>query len=203
MYVRYTRTIADRHSDVLPALVESVRTSWITTFQSAAVVSSLLAGVSGGLLSAINDDYDSVAQFRESIRSFLYIAAFGAILLNISATMTSLVLIERLSGLQWNAAKRHWAANNGFVVNFDGVSLLSDFGVHKLWRYLIWHWLISLIAGMWCMLFEIIMFVWVSQKTTNAAKIAMTCFMVFTALPLIIIQSLPIRTLLKAAGRDK
>ncbi|KAF8900564.1 hypothetical protein CPB85DRAFT_157604 [Mucidula mucida] len=141
----------------------------------------------------------SVPQAR-CIRSFLYIAAFGAILLNISATMTSLVLIERLSGLQWNAAKRHWAANNGFVVNFDGVSLLSDFGVHKLWRYLIWHWLISLIAGMWCMLFEIIMFVWVSQKTTNAAKIAMTCFMVFTALPLIIIQSLPIRTLLKAAG---
>ncbi len=28
--------------------------------------------------------------------------------------------------------KRHWAANNGFVVNFDGVNLLSDFGVHKL-----------------------------------------------------------------------
>ncbi|KAF9001626.1 hypothetical protein BDZ89DRAFT_1169938 [Hymenopellis radicata] len=126
-------------SYVLPALVESVRTSWITTFQSAAVVSSLLAGVSGGLLSAINDDYDSVAQFRESIRSFLYIASFGAILLNISATMTSLVLIERLSGLQWSAAKRHWVANHGFAVNFDGVELLSVFGVHRLWRYLIWH----------------------------------------------------------------
>ncbi len=170
-----------------------------------------------GLLSAINDDYDSVVQVRQSVRSSLYIAAFGAIFLNVGATILPLPLIERLSGLQWNAAKRHWAANNRFIVNFDGVSLLSHFGVDKSWRYLIWHCerrsssfiskltlcqgLISLIAGMWCMLFEIIVFVWVSQKTTNAAKIAMTCFMVFTALPLIFIQLLPIRKLFKAADQ--
>ncbi|KAF8920246.1 hypothetical protein CPB85DRAFT_1274105 [Mucidula mucida] len=154
----------------LPPLVESVRTSWITTFQSAAVVSSLLAAVAGGLF-------------------FLYIASFGAIIFNISATMTSLVLMNPS------------VLKEGEIMNFDRVALLSMFGVHQIWSYFIWHWLLSLILGMWCILFEIIVFVWVSQKTTTAARATMTCAMVFTAIPLVIIQFLPIKSMFEALRR--
>ncbi len=101
--------------------------------------SSLLAAVAGGLLSAINDDHDSFDNSHESLRSFLYIASFGAIIFNISATMTSLVLIERLCGLQWTAAGDPSLPKSGRLMNFDGVDLLSRFGVRKLWRYFIWH----------------------------------------------------------------
>ncbi|KAF9046903.1 hypothetical protein BDZ89DRAFT_1033668 [Hymenopellis radicata] len=158
----------------LPPLVESVRASWITTFQSAAVV--LGASV------AINDDHDSFANSRESLRSFLYIASFGAIIFNISATMTSLVLIERLCGLEWTAAGISDAPKEG-TLSMDGIELLSRFGCIQYGHILSGILnicrlgLLSLILGMWCMLLEIIVFVWVSQKTTTAVKATMTCAM--------------------------
>ncbi|KAK0469203.1 uncharacterized protein EV420DRAFT_14437 [Desarmillaria tabescens] len=160
----------------LPSLVEYNRQGWQTTCSSAAVVTSLLAAVATGLLSAVNDvvnDGDFKQKANPHVLDFLYVGSFGAIILNASATVTSLFLIDELGDLPTLASDLD-KPKDGFAP--DNTDILVYYGLGNTWTWTRWHWIISLVLGAWCLFLQVIVFVYVTQ--TTSVKVVVTIFSV-------------------------
>ncbi|KAK0204758.1 hypothetical protein DFS33DRAFT_1382657 [Desarmillaria ectypa] len=125
----------------LPSLVEYTRQGWQSACSSAAVVTSLLAAVAAGLLSVVHD-------------------VFGAIILNASATITSLLLIDELGDLPDIASADPDKARVGVVD--ESLDLLVYYGMKKTWTWTRWHWIISFILGAWCLFAQVVVFACIS-----------------------------------------
>ncbi|KAK0235871.1 hypothetical protein EDD85DRAFT_618537 [Armillaria nabsnona] len=167
----------------LPSLVEYQLKGWQSTCSSAAVVTSLLAAVAAGLLSVINDVV-SVVEFKQTADphalTALQVMSFGAIILNASATITSLLLIDELGDLPDIASADPDKARAGLVE--ESRDLLVYYGMKKTWTWTRWHWIISLILGAWCLFAQVVVFVCISQ--TTAVKVIVTIAAVFAVLPM-------------------
>ncbi|SJL09604.1 uncharacterized protein ARMOST_12984 [Armillaria ostoyae] len=167
----------------LPSLVEYNWQGWQSTCSSAAVVTSLLAGVAASLLSVINDVV-SDADFKQTANPHalmaLQVMSFGAIIFNASATITSLLLIDELGDLPDIASADRDKVQAGFIE--ESRDLLVYYGMKKTWTWTRWHWIISLILGAWCLFAQVIVFVCISQ--TKAVKVIVTVAAVFAVLPM-------------------
>ncbi|KAK0485177.1 hypothetical protein IW261DRAFT_1417023 [Armillaria novae-zelandiae] len=166
----------------LPSLVEYHLNGWQSTCSSVAVVTSLLAGVAAGLLSVINDVV-SDADFKQTANphavAALQVTSFGAIVLNASATITSLLLIDELGDLPDIASANPDKPRAGFIESQD---LLVYYGMEKTWTWTRWHWIVSLILGAWCLFAQVVVFVCISQ--TKAVKVIVTVAAVYAVLPM-------------------
>ncbi|KAK0194354.1 hypothetical protein F5146DRAFT_1035496 [Armillaria mellea] len=166
----------------LPSLVEYNRQGWQTTCSSAAVVTSLLAAVAAGVLSAINDIVND-GNFKQTanphVLDFLYVASFGAIILNASATVTSLFLIDELADLPALASDLDKPKEGSVTSDTD---ILVYYGLGNMWTWTRWHWIISLVLGVWCLFLQVIVFVYITQ--TTPVKVMMTLATVFAVLPM-------------------
>ncbi|PBK84733.1 hypothetical protein ARMGADRAFT_942990, partial [Armillaria gallica] len=166
----------------LPSLVEYNRQGWQMTCSSAAIVTSLLAAVATGLLSAINDvvnagDFKQMA--NPHVLNFLYVASFGAIILNASATVTSLFLIDELGDLPTLASDLDKPKEGSLESDTD---ILVYYGLGSTWTWTRWHWIISLVLGVWCLFLQVIVFVYITQ--TTPVKVMMTLATIFAVLPM-------------------
>ncbi|KAK0469823.1 uncharacterized protein EV420DRAFT_68891 [Desarmillaria tabescens] len=167
----------------LPSLVEYTRQGWQSTCSSAAVVTSLLAAVAAGLLSVIHDvanDDDFKQNANPRALTAVYITSFGAIILNASATITSLLLIDELGDLPDIASADPDKPKAGFVN--ESQDLLVYYGMKRTWTWTRWHWIISLILGVWCLFTQVVIFACISQ--TKAVKVTVTAVTVFAVLPM-------------------
>ncbi|KAG9030822.1 hypothetical protein FRB95_003514 [Tulasnella sp. JGI-2019a] len=79
----------------LPALVESQRQGWIFSAQAAAVVSVLFCGAETQLIATIKGD--TPPEGAAGAYKFLLLLSYAAFLLNASATIASLLMIDRPS----------------------------------------------------------------------------------------------------------
>ncbi|KAK0223183.1 hypothetical protein IW262DRAFT_1295022 [Armillaria fumosa] len=165
----------------LPSLVEYHLNGWQSTCSSAAVVTSLLAGVAAGLLSVINDVV-SDADFKQTANphavAALQVTSFGAIILNASATITSLLLIDELGDLPDIASADPDKVPAGFIDKSK--DLLVYYGMKKTWTWTRWHWIVSLILGAWCLFAQVVVFVCISQ--TKAVKVIVTIAAIYAVL---------------------
>ncbi len=94
---------------------------------------SLLAAVAATLLSAINDvvnDGDFKQKENPNVLNFLYIASFGAIIFNASATFTFLLLIDELGVLPTLASNLDRPNAGGLDIDGD---ILVYYGLGKRW----------------------------------------------------------------------
>ncbi|KAK0451692.1 hypothetical protein EV421DRAFT_1056073 [Armillaria borealis] len=152
------------------------------TCSSAAIVTSLLAAVATGLLSAINDvvnDGDFKQMANPHVLNFLYVASFGAIILNASATVTSLFLIDELGDLPALASDLDKPKEGSLASDTD---ILVYYGLGSTWTWTRWHWIISLVLGVWCLFLQVIVFVYITQATP--VKVMMTLATIFAVLPM-------------------
>ncbi len=97
---------------------------------------SLLAAVAPGLLSAINDvvnDGDFKQKENPNLLKFPHIASFGAIIFDASATLTFLLLIDKLGDLPTLASNP-----NAGSLAIDG-DILVCYGLGKTWTRTQWH----------------------------------------------------------------
>lgn len=111
------------------------------SFSSAAVVTILLAAVAVGLLSAINDivnDGDFKETANPHVRNFLYIASFGAIILNASATVTFLLLIDELGDLPTLTSDLD-KPEGGSLASLADTDILVYYGLGITWTWARWH----------------------------------------------------------------
>ncbi len=96
--------------------------------------------MAAGLLSVINDVV-SDADFKQTANphalTALQVMSFGAIILNASATITSLLLIDELGELPDIASADPEKARAGFVEKSR--DLLVYYGMKKTWTWTRWH----------------------------------------------------------------
>ncbi len=161
---------------------------------------SLLAAVATGLLSAINDvvnDEDFKQMENPHVLNFLYVASFGAIILNASATVTSLFLIDELGDLPTLASDLDKPKEGSLASDTD---ILVYYGLGNTWTWTRWHCkcsmkyeynvttiycslgIISLVLGVWCLFLQVIVFVYITQ--TTPVKVMMTLATIFAVLPM-------------------
>ncbi|KAF5335979.1 hypothetical protein D9611_006285 [Ephemerocybe angulata] len=128
----------------LPSTVRSVRDGWQTTFQSAAVVSGLLAGVAAQLYGFFKDDgsyKDGSSRTREAI----VVLCYSAVFFNIGATISGFILIDGLGEIQYHAASLIKTKEDKEFST--ALKLLQHFGGGAKWHWLLVHWYISFVLG--------------------------------------------------------
>ncbi|TFY70605.1 hypothetical protein EVG20_g2401 [Dentipellis fragilis] len=169
---------------VLPPVIESIRTDWITSCQSAAVVSALFASIAAQLLSTMGLTGDSSSGVTNAAAlKALMVFAYSSLLLSCSATISSLILIDEFGELPMHAARTKDAPRREDTVGASTSELLEMFGARPKWKWVMYHWLVCLVAGICCMVMQIILYVWLTEGL--AVKIVLLLVTVFTVLPLL------------------
>ncbi|KAF9266643.1 hypothetical protein L218DRAFT_996803 [Marasmius fiardii PR-910] len=170
---------------VSPSLVEGVKSSWQASFQSAAVVSSLLAAVAAQLLAIISDDSFKEGKNPHAVDA-LFVVSYGAVLFNASATVTSLVLIDKLGRLLKEPAQRdNIRPLTGYIGVPDHMSLLKHFAVGGSWIWYLRHWYTSLFCGILCLFLQVLLY-FVLQNS-KGVQIVTGIIWGFTVLPLVFV----------------
>ncbi|KAG8874091.1 hypothetical protein FRB98_008630, partial [Tulasnella sp. 332] len=111
----------------LPELVESVRQGWIFSAQGAAVVSVLLCGAETQLIAivqGIDTTKPKVLENPAALR-FLMLLSYSAFIINASATIASLLMIDRLGEMPLRA-KKFFDAHSGLLEPLDHDYLLEQ-----------------------------------------------------------------------------
>uniref|UniRef100_A0A8H7XSG0 Uncharacterized protein n=1 Tax=Psilocybe cubensis TaxID=181762 RepID=A0A8H7XSG0_PSICU len=171
----------------LPETVKAAREGWQWTCQSGAVVSGLLAAAAAQLLvffktdSTFNPDINTSGGWKGFILGMCYMALF----LNISATISSFILIDNLGEIGFRAScnsdnlEGFGLGTGKLVTNQD--NLLIKFGASPAWRMMLYHWLITFYAGIVTLIVSILTYVILQESL--AIKIAMGVAVGVTLLP--------------------
>jgi len=157
----------------LPELVESVRQGWIYSSQAAAVVSVLFCGAETQLIAIIKGGSDNGHPGAFKLLLFLSYAAF---ILNASATIASLVMIDRLGDLPQRAAKLGSKAGHMLDDDMSCVDYpLEAHGAGGRWTWSRYHCLISLFAGSWCIFMQMAVYIWLFESRGLAIALSVLC----------------------------
>lgn len=169
--------------------------------------SALLSVLSGTLLVFTKSDSSALQQASPRGHTFLTLVSYGAIIFNTSATIGSLALTDKLGDLPAVASQNPDLEKSGSTTNSPAL-LMSRFGLGSSFNYAMWHceswgsviwtdWLkilmnpglFCLLAGFWCIMLEILVYIFLQEST--AAKITITCLVGFAMLPLLFLVISP------------
>ncbi|KAJ8073301.1 hypothetical protein PM082_020174 [Marasmius tenuissimus] len=155
----------------LPPLLESLKTSWDIALQSSAMVTALLASLSATLLQTYRSDPSFGPIFGENVVGFnaterrlavaLHSFSYGSLLLNASATFTSLMLIDKLGGMSRRSASTDLSNRvdqGNLVAKTDFEIFAARIGNRGYFRYSYWHWRASLFGGIFCLVLQIVLY---------------------------------------------
>ncbi|KAG9035822.1 hypothetical protein FRB95_010416 [Tulasnella sp. JGI-2019a] len=161
----------------LPDLVESVRQGWIFSAQGAAVVSVLLCGAETQLITMVktpdgNADVQVWDTYPRAYK-FLLLLSYSAFILNASATVASLLMIDRLDEIPLRAKTYIDEHPDAEMPPFD--YLLEDYNAGGRWTWMRWHCLVTLLAGSWCMTLQIFLYIYLHEATSVWITMALVC----------------------------
>jgi len=167
----------------LPRLVESVRQGRISTHTLAAIVTTLFSVMEVTFLSATDPPTElsvSSSSFLDRgtppTRHFFLIVSYAALILNLSATISSVFLVDTLGAL---AFERKTAPSD---VPRTGRRLLRSFGAAKTPSSLAeWHWFISFNLGVICIFCQLMTYIWLHE--TKLIGILMSLVVAYAVLP--------------------
>ncbi|KIM38850.1 hypothetical protein M413DRAFT_75481, partial [Hebeloma cylindrosporum] len=169
--------------DDLPKTVVSVRDGWQWACSSGAVVSGLLASVSAQLLGFFKADssFNAAGHSQKGARDFLVAACFMALFLNISATISSFILIDILGEIGFKASTNEEDLKKLGKCETTQDGLLSKFHASPWWRYILWHWLVTFYLGILSLIISVLTYVWMQE--TKSTQAVMTVAVILTLLP--------------------
>ncbi|KAI0048488.1 hypothetical protein FA95DRAFT_1490826, partial [Auriscalpium vulgare] len=166
----------------LPATVKSLNEGWLATFQTAATISGLLAVVQAQLISFVKNpaNYDSTPN-HASMQALLALT-YCDLFLCLSATVSALILTDEFGELPVRASR---VSDPIKVGTFDSsaASLLEVYGARKSWRWVMFHWLATLLLAVLCMIAQVALYVWLQESL--AVKVTVVVVGVFGILPLL------------------
>ncbi|KAI0067481.1 hypothetical protein BV25DRAFT_1107118 [Artomyces pyxidatus] len=178
----YTRSLRTNVAYELPPTVKSLNEGWIATCQSAATVSGLFAAVEAHLLVFVKNPSNYTNSPRYSVMQALLIFTYSALFFSLSATISSLVLTDEFGELPVRASRKSNPVKQG-TFDSSAASLLEVYGARKSWRWVMWHWLFTLIAALICVVVQILLYVWLEESV--AVRVTVLCVGVFGILPLL------------------
>ncbi|KAI0313513.1 hypothetical protein OF83DRAFT_526452 [Amylostereum chailletii] len=167
----------------LPPAVRSLRDEWTNAGTSAAVICGLLAVTESQLLVFVKDEKNFPQSYSEAQMKALLVLTYGALVFCISGAMSSFVLIDEFSGMQVRAARM------GSIGSPVGTVLSSDFGVLRMFgartslKWVMYHWLFSVLASVLCTVAQVTMYVWLQESP--AIQITVSIIVAFALLPLL------------------
>ncbi|KAI0259384.1 hypothetical protein BC834DRAFT_635958 [Gloeopeniophorella convolvens] len=166
----------------LPSTVKSLNEGWLSTCQTAAAVSGLFAVVEVLLLAFIKDPVHYTHPHKhaaiQALRAFSYCALF----FSCSAAISSLVLTDEFGELPVRASRKADPIKQG-IFDSSSASLLEVYGARRSWRWVMWHWLFSLMAAVACLVTQILIYVWIEESLS--VQITVSCVACFGILPLL------------------
>ncbi|TDL23930.1 hypothetical protein BD410DRAFT_786619 [Rickenella mellea] len=169
----------------LPPVVQSILEGWKTSLGNAAVVSALFASVESGLLSFITATKANIQPNHPHAYNALLIFSYSTLLFSSSATVSSLILVDRYSELAFRASQKDNLPDQKHKYIKQGMDyFLKEYGdIDFSWNLLRWHWFLSLQLGILCVFLQMLTFVWISDAPV--VKIAISCVTAFSLLPLV------------------
>jgi len=169
----------------LPHVIESLQEGWLETCKTSATISALMALISAYLLVFVKN-----TQFQGSTPAgslpFLTLVSYGGLVFNISATVSAFLLTDRLGSMAIKSSKRRDLARDG-TVDAPSSFLLKKYGAGSGWTWSMWHWFFCVLAGLWCIIIQILVYVFLQESKT--IQIGITCVVAFATLPFL--QLLP------------
>uniref|UniRef100_A0A8H7XVN2 Uncharacterized protein n=1 Tax=Psilocybe cubensis TaxID=181762 RepID=A0A8H7XVN2_PSICU len=165
----------------LPSNIESIQQGWTRTCQASMMISCSLA-----ILAPI-----FLIFFKDSQGGALALEVFGysAFFLNVSACMSSFIMIDRLGDMPWHACQKPDTESIGKIVATQQQTL-RRFGVGALWPWVAGHWLLCFALGYLAIIAEILTYVWMNKSTE--VKVASVMFAIFGLLPFFAFAMAPI-----------
>ncbi|KAF5328570.1 hypothetical protein D9758_017734 [Tetrapyrgos nigripes] len=176
----------------LPPFVRSLKEGWHTSLQAAAVVSTLFAQTAAQFLGTVKDAYTSPADTppinstitdaasqllsagppipSTASQTALLIVSYGAIIFGYSATISSLFLSERVASLPVLAQFK--ASDGGKMPQLKSQpisTVMTWCNTGWKFKYLFWHFFISLILGTLCNFLQVFVFICVVESSTSIA----------------------------------
>ncbi|VDC00138.1 unnamed protein product [Peniophora sp. CBMAI 1063] len=135
----------------LPPAVETLRSGWMSTLQSGAVVSSVLAGIEAQLLVFYTDPNNfGRPGVHSATQNAVKILTYVALVCSISATMSSLLLTDEFGEMPTRSARyRQGRAEGGIFAGTDW-NLLRAYKIRAGSKIIVYHWLICLITACLC-----------------------------------------------------
>ncbi|KAI0291656.1 hypothetical protein B0F90DRAFT_341033 [Multifurca ochricompacta] len=146
----------------LPSTIKSLNDGWLSTFQTTAAASGLFAVVEVVLLNFIKDPVHYTHPHTRAARQALLVFSYCGLLFSCSATISSLVLTDEFGELPVRASRKSDPIKQG-LFDSSSASLLEVYGARRSWRWLMWHWLLSLTAAIACLITQILIYVWIEE----------------------------------------
>jgi len=172
-------------SYALPPAVESLRAGWLASCQTAAIVSALFAVLAGTLLVFMQREENFPPETLDGRgHTLLLICSYSAVVLNVSATIGSLVLTDKLGELPLQASQRVHLLPRATVSKDNTTAMLRLYGIGPMWTYAMWHWLFCLVVGFWALILQIPIYIYLRDSKT--IMIVITCVVAFAMLPLMV-----------------
>ncbi|KAF8202486.1 hypothetical protein BJ912DRAFT_920841 [Pholiota molesta] len=156
-------TRAARMEEKLPATVEAIKDGWQLTSQGGLAVSGLLAVVSAQLLTYFRDPatYDRRST-PQGARDAVLALNYCALLLNIGATISAFIILDRMGSLTLLFACKESQPTIGAFAGTE-MQILRHYGAGPRWKFIIWHWLICFYGGITCLVFLLVTFIWLQE----------------------------------------
>jgi len=166
----------------LPPTVKSLNDGWLSVCQTAAAASGLLAVVEVVLLTFVKNPVHYTHPHTHAARQALLAFSYCALFFSCSATISSLVLTDEFCELPVRASRKSDPIKQG-LFDSTSASLLEVYGARRSWRWVMWHWLFSLAAGVACLVTQILIYVWIEEPLS--VQITVSCVAGFGVLPLL------------------
>ncbi|KAF9054363.1 hypothetical protein BJ165DRAFT_1522903 [Panaeolus papilionaceus] len=154
----------------LPPVVDSIKSGWLGTAQQGAVVSALAAGIVAQLLGFIKDNKNYADNTDPEKINVLVGMCYFSLFMNIGATISSFVIIDRLGEFHLRAARipDSETALSPSVKNADLTEsdlIRAQFGVGRTWSILLWQWITCFYGGLISLVGMMLGYIWLAEPT--------------------------------------
>ncbi|TEB20379.1 hypothetical protein FA13DRAFT_1820242 [Coprinellus micaceus] len=161
------------------------------SIENLGLVSALFAGVAAQLYGLLKSQESYSEGTSDATKDSILGLCYGAIFLNLGATMLGMAIANRIAGVQLRkrTSTSSLVADEGRNVNrlyfFLGLSesqiLLEKYSEGAVTKAVMLHWALTSSVGAWCLIFMII--IYANSEERKPVKIAAFVFMAFILLP--------------------
>ncbi|KAL0952561.1 hypothetical protein HGRIS_006817 [Hohenbuehelia grisea] len=178
----------------LPRVVESVRNGWIATCQLAALMSTIFAVVATQIFVMSPERLERFQDKNQSTLTAFLAFGYLAIILNCGTVLTSFLLVDRLGDLTFSSSTAESGApDNGQLIVNSTSHLMQLYGAGTSWSWMVLQWFISQQAGVFCLLVQITVFIWLHPVSLGVKVITLLAAL-FAFLPMLLLLPLKPRS---------
>ncbi|KAF8497907.1 hypothetical protein F5888DRAFT_1803360 [Russula emetica] len=190
----YPGTFLEEEDAAVRKRAETVSQYKLPTYQAAAVVSTVLAGVESQLLVFFKSSPDFTQQPVPVILQYLLVLTYIALIFSVSATINSLILTRNFGNVPMLVGRLQEKIRSVALPTFESPPVQKRSGddiAPWRWRLLEGHWLFTLVISVLCLPAQILLYIWTQEKIGIRAAVSVAG--VFAMLPILHFLPIPRR----------